>query len=85
MPTAQVKKIGKATCKARVHFSDTSTETMGDIVKRMLKTRYSRSDAPTAQAGSERQFRVDLICGAGYPAQGSRIQDRSCLFHEDTV
>ena len=32
-----VKKIGKTTYKVRVHFSDTSTETMSDKIKRMLK------------------------------------------------
>ena len=46
---ALVKKIGKTTYKVRVHFSDTSTETMSDKIKRMLKneiqkTRYSRCD-----------------------------------------
>ena len=34
---AMVKKIGKTTYKVRVHFSDTSTETMSDKIKRMLK------------------------------------------------
>ena len=34
---ALVKKIGKTTYKVRVHFSDTSTETMSDKIKRMLK------------------------------------------------
>ena len=33
---ALVKKIGKTTYKVRVHFSDTSTETMSDKIKRML-------------------------------------------------
>ena len=32
-----VKKIGKTTYKVRVHFSTTSTETMSDKIKRMLK------------------------------------------------
>lgn len=32
-----VKKIGKATYKVHVHFSNTSTETMSDKLKRMLK------------------------------------------------
>lgn len=41
---ALVKKIGKTTYKVRVHFSKTSTETMSDKIKRMLKTRYSRCD-----------------------------------------
>ena len=36
-PPALVKKIGKTTYKVRVHFSDTSTETMSDKIKRMLK------------------------------------------------
>ena len=36
---ALVKKIGKTTYKVRVHFSDTSTETMSDKIKRMLKKR----------------------------------------------
>ena len=31
------KKIGKTTYKVRVHFSNTSTETMSDKIKRMLK------------------------------------------------
>ena len=34
---ALVKKIGKTTYKVRVHFSETSTETMSDKIKRMLK------------------------------------------------
>ena len=34
---AMVKKIGKTTYKVRVHFSDTSTETMSDKIKRMLR------------------------------------------------
>ena len=34
---ALVKKIGKTTYKVRVHFSTTSTETMSDKIKRMLK------------------------------------------------
>ena len=31
------RKIGKTTYKVRVHFSQTSTETMSDKIKRMLK------------------------------------------------
>ena len=34
---ALVKTIGKTTYKVRVHFSDTSNETMSDKIKRMLK------------------------------------------------
>ena len=34
---ALVKKIGKTYYKVRVHFSNTSTETMSDKIKRMLK------------------------------------------------
>lgn len=34
---ALVKKIGKTTYKVRVHFSTTSTETMSDKIKRMLR------------------------------------------------
>lgn len=36
-PPALVKKIGKTTYRVRVHFSTTSTETMSDKIKRMLK------------------------------------------------
>ena len=32
-----IRKIGKTTYKVRIHFSDTSTETMSDKIKRMLK------------------------------------------------
>ena len=32
-----VRKIGKTTYKVRVHFSTTSTETMSEKIKRMLK------------------------------------------------
>ena len=39
---ALVKKIGKTTYKVRVHFSDTSTETMSDKIKRMLKKGHSQ-------------------------------------------
>ena len=34
---ALVKKIGRTTYKVRIHFSQTSTETMSDKIKRMLK------------------------------------------------
>ena len=34
---ALVKKIGKTTYKVRVHFSNTSTETMSDKIKRKIK------------------------------------------------
>ena len=34
---AKVRKIGKTTYKVHVHFSNTSTETMSDKIKRMLK------------------------------------------------
>ena len=36
-PPVMIKKIGKTTYKVRVHFSQTSTETMSDKIKRMLK------------------------------------------------
>lgn len=41
---AMVKKIGKTTYKVHVHFSNTSTETMSDKIKRMLKMKFSRCD-----------------------------------------
>ena len=34
---ALVKKIGRTTYMVRVHFSKTSTETMSDKIKRMIK------------------------------------------------
>ena len=34
---ALVKKIGRTTYVVRVHFSKTSTETMSDKIRRMLK------------------------------------------------
>ena len=34
---ALVKKIGRTTYKVRIHFSTTSTETMSDKIKRMLR------------------------------------------------
>ena len=40
--TAMVRKIGKTTYKVRVHFSDTSRETMSDKIKRMLKNVVSQ-------------------------------------------
>lgn len=36
-PLAMIKKIGKTTYYVRVHCSTTSTETMSDKIKRMLK------------------------------------------------
>ena len=36
-PPALVKKIGKTTYQVRVHFSTTSTETMEDKIKRLLR------------------------------------------------
>ena len=38
---ALVKKIGKTTYKVTIHFSTTSTETMSDKIKRMLKNEVS--------------------------------------------
>ena len=32
-----IRKIGKTTYKVRIYFSNTSTETMSDKIKRMLK------------------------------------------------
>lgn len=43
---ALVRKIGKTTYKVRVHFSTTSTETMSDKIKRMLKTKCGRCELP---------------------------------------
>lgn len=34
---ALVKKIGRTTYRVHIHFSTTSTETMSDKIKRMLK------------------------------------------------
>ena len=34
---ALVKKVGRTTYKVRIHFSTTSTETMSDKIKRMLR------------------------------------------------
>lgn len=39
---ALVKKIGKTTYKVHVHFSTTSTETMSDKIKRMLRNEVSQ-------------------------------------------
>ena len=39
---AMVRKIGKTTYNVRVHFSDTSRETMSDKIKRMLKNEVSQ-------------------------------------------
>ena len=36
-PPALVKKIGRTTYIVRIHFSETSTATMSDKIKRMLK------------------------------------------------
>ena len=35
--TALVKKIGKTTYRVTIHFSATSSETMSDKIKRMLR------------------------------------------------
>lgn len=37
-----VKKIGKTTYRVRVHFSETSRETMSDKIKRMLRNEISQ-------------------------------------------
>ena len=39
---ALVKKIGKTTYRVIIHFSDTSTKTMSDKIKRMLKNEVQR-------------------------------------------
>ena len=38
---ALVKRIGKTTYRVRVHFKDTSAETMSDKIKRMLRNEVS--------------------------------------------
>ena len=38
---ALVKQIGKTTYKVKVHFSETSKETMSDKIVRMLKSEIS--------------------------------------------
>lgn len=37
-----VKKIGKTTYRVKVHFSETSRETMSDKIKRMLRNEISQ-------------------------------------------
>lgn len=39
---ALVKKIGKTTYRVTIHFSTTSSETMSDKIKRMLRNEISR-------------------------------------------
>ena len=39
---ALVKQIGKTTYKVKVHFSETSRETMSDKIVRMLKSEISQ-------------------------------------------
>lgn len=39
---ALIKKIGKTTYRVTMHFSDTSTETMSDKIKRMLRNEVRR-------------------------------------------
>ena len=36
-PTVLLKKIGTTTYKVKVHFSETSKDTMADIVRRILE------------------------------------------------
>ena len=43
-PPALVKQIGKMTYIVRVHFSETSTETFTDKVKRMLREEIQRME-----------------------------------------
>ena len=37
-----VKQIGKTTYKVKVHFSKTSTETMSDKIKRLIRNEISQ-------------------------------------------
>jgi len=39
---ALVKKIGKTTYRVTIHFSTTSSETMSDKIKRMLRNEISQ-------------------------------------------
>ena len=41
-PPDLVKTIGKTTYRVRVHFSETSRETMSDKIKRMLRNEVSQ-------------------------------------------
>ena len=41
-PPDLVKTIGKTTYRVRVHFSETSRETMSDKIKRMLRNEISQ-------------------------------------------
>ena len=37
-----IKKIGKTTYRVKIHFSETSKETMSDKIKRMLKNEIQK-------------------------------------------
>ncbi len=43
-PPALVKKIGRTTYIVRIHFSKTSTDTMSDKIKRMLKSEIQQME-----------------------------------------
>ena len=55
---AMVKKIGKTTYKVHVHFSQTSTETMSDKIKRMLKNEIQQY---SEEQGYETLYRVCAV------------------------
>ena len=44
---AMVKKIGKTTYKVHVHFSNTSTETMSDKIKRTVAYFFDKKSLTT--------------------------------------
>ena len=43
-PPALVKKIGRTTYIVQIHFSKTSTDTMSDKIKRMLKSEIQQME-----------------------------------------
>ena len=42
-PVTLLKRIGSTTVEVAVHFSDTSNETMADIVRRLIEREVNKS------------------------------------------
>ena len=68
---ALVKKIGKTTYKVRVHFSNTSTETMSDKIKRMSRSKKWRLEWAFFLGENGRRQYNKLCKGCVHPCKQS--------------
>ena len=89
---AMVKKIGKTTYKVHVHFSNTSTETMSDKIKRMANTcpqtkeqKMQRQKARSEIANAKPKGKRQVKASQGNTSYGKMVkQDKPFVKKQNT-